>query len=107
MSVVASTRCAPRPNGAEGDVLGITVLAQQDHQYQSFTVVRYETPDKVEPVEIVTRYPSEDSSILAYKLLSVEGGYTFEVRSTSIPSWLSTWAQRAAVIAEISFSTFP
>lgn len=31
------------------------------------------------PVQIVTKYLAEDSTILAYKLLSVDGGYTYEV----------------------------
>ena len=33
----------------------------------------------MEPVKVVTEYLAEDSTILAYKLLSVKAGYTYEV----------------------------
>ena len=36
-------------------------------------------PAKVEEVKLVTEYLAEDSTILAYKLLSVDAGYTYEV----------------------------
>lgn len=57
------------------------LLLPRAHEYRSFTMVRYKTgmPDTVEPVKVVTRYLAEDSSILAYKLLSVDGGDTYEV----------------------------
>jgi hypothetical protein len=57
------------------------LLLRRDHEYRRFTVVRYKTgrPDTVEPVKFVTHYLAEDSSILAYKLLAVDGGYTYEV----------------------------
>ena len=43
--------------------------------------LRYKTgmSNTVEPVKIVTHYVAEDSSILAYKMLPVDGGYTYEV----------------------------
>ncbi len=49
--------------------------------YRNFHIIRYRTgePDRVEEVQIVTKYLAEDSTILAYKLLSVDGGYTYEV----------------------------
>ncbi len=50
-------------------------------EYRTFRVVRWEIgkPEKVEPVKIVNEYLAEDSTILAYKLLSVKAGYTHEV----------------------------
>ena len=33
----------------------------------------------MEEVKLVTEYLAEDSTILAYKLLSVDAGYTYEV----------------------------
>jgi hypothetical protein len=57
------------------------ILLPKNREYRSFRVVRYKTekPDKVEPVKIVTEYLAEDYTILAYKLLSVGAGYTYEV----------------------------
>jgi hypothetical protein len=57
------------------------ILLPKGKEYRSFRVVRYKTenPDKVEPVKIVTEYLAEDYTILAYKLLSVDAGYTYEV----------------------------
>jgi hypothetical protein len=50
-------------------------------EYRSFRIVRYQAgkPDTAEAVKIVTEYLAEDSTILAYKLLSVDAGYTYEV----------------------------
>ena len=36
-------------------------------------------PETTETARIVTEYMSDDSTILAYKLLSVPAGYTYEV----------------------------
>jgi hypothetical protein len=57
------------------------ILLPKGKEYRSFRVVRYKTenPDKVEPAKIVTEYLAEDYTILAYKLLSVDAGYTYEV----------------------------
>ena len=41
--------------------------------------VKTQKPDKVERVRVVTEYLAEDNTILAYKLLSVDAGYTYEV----------------------------
>src|SRR5262249_35908579 len=48
------------------------ILLPRGREYRNFRIVRYKTgkPDKVEPVKIVTEYLAEDSTILAYKLLS-------------------------------------
>jgi predicted acylesterase/phospholipase RssA len=57
------------------------LLLPKGKEYRSFRIVRYKTgkPGTVEPVRIVTEYLAEDSTILAYKLLSVDAGYTYEV----------------------------
>jgi predicted acylesterase/phospholipase RssA len=50
-------------------------------EYKNWRILRYQTgkPEKVEPVNVVTEYLAEDYTILAYKLLSVKAGYTYEV----------------------------
>jgi predicted acylesterase/phospholipase RssA len=57
------------------------ILMPEGKEYRKFRVLRYETgkPDKVEPVPLVTEYLAEDDTIIAYKLLSVKAGYTYEV----------------------------
>ena len=57
------------------------ILLPKGREYRNFRIVRFKTatPDKVEGVKIVTEYLAEDYTILAFKLLSVEGGYTYEV----------------------------
>jgi hypothetical protein len=36
-------------------------------------------PEKVEAVKVITEYLADDAPILPYKLMSVKGGYTYEV----------------------------
>jgi hypothetical protein len=57
------------------------ILLPKGRDYRSFRIVRYKTgkPETVEPVKIVTEYLADDYTILAYKLLSVDAGYTHEV----------------------------
>jgi hypothetical protein len=57
------------------------LLLPKGREYRNFRIIRYKTgkPDRVEEVNIVTKYLAEDSTILAYKLLSVDAGYTYEV----------------------------
>jgi hypothetical protein len=47
----------------------------------SFRIIRYKTgkPEEVEAVKVVTEYLAEDFTILAFKLLSLKPGYTYEV----------------------------
>ena len=49
--------------------------------YRSFQLIRYETgqPGTAENVKLVTEYLAEDSTILAFKLLSLKPGYTYEL----------------------------
>src|SRR5262249_11219338 len=51
-------------------------------EYKHFHIIRYPTgkPGKVEPVRVVTEYMAGDYTILAYTLLSVKAGYTYEDR---------------------------
>jgi predicted acylesterase/phospholipase RssA len=57
------------------------LLLPRGKEYKNFRIVRYKTgkPDTVEAVRIVTEYLADDFTILAYKLLSVHAGYTYEV----------------------------
>jgi predicted acylesterase/phospholipase RssA len=57
------------------------LLLPKGWEYRSFRIVRYKAgkPEKVETVKVVTEYLAEDYTILAYKLLSVDAGYTYEV----------------------------
>jgi predicted acylesterase/phospholipase RssA len=57
------------------------VLMPDGREYESFRIVRYETarPQQVEAVKVVTEYLAEDYTILAFKLLSLKAGHTYEV----------------------------
>ena len=50
-------------------------------EYKSFRILRYQTgkPETAELVKVVTEYLASDSAILAYKLMAVKAGYTYEV----------------------------
>jgi predicted acylesterase/phospholipase RssA len=67
----------------QGDTAEVTrwILLPSGREYQNFRVVRYKTgePDTAEEVRIVTEYLAHDFTILAYKLLAVPAGYTYEV----------------------------
>jgi predicted acylesterase/phospholipase RssA len=56
-------------------------LMPEGREYSSYRIVRYETgkPETVELVKVATEYLADDSTILAYKLMSVKAGYTYEV----------------------------
>jgi hypothetical protein len=56
-------------------------LMPEGKEYRSFRTIRYETgkPGKTEAVKIATEYLAEDYTILAFKLLSLKPGYTYEV----------------------------
>jgi hypothetical protein len=57
------------------------ILMPRGKEYTSFRIVRNETgkPNTAEAVKGFTEYMADDSSILAYKLVSVKSGYTHEV----------------------------
>jgi predicted acylesterase/phospholipase RssA len=56
-------------------------LLPRGKEYRTFRILRWETgkPENVETVKVVNEYLADDSTILAYKLLSVKAGYTHEV----------------------------
>jgi predicted acylesterase/phospholipase RssA len=57
------------------------ILMPARHQYQNFQITRspVDSPEKIEPVRVVTEYLANDYTILAYKLLALKGGYKYEV----------------------------
>jgi predicted acylesterase/phospholipase RssA len=57
------------------------LLLPQGTQYRTFQLIRYAMgkPGESENVNVVTRYLAEDYTILAFKLLSLEAGYTYEI----------------------------
>ena len=57
------------------------ILMPEGREYSSFHIIRYRTgqPQFPENVNVVTEYLAEDRSILAFKLLAVDPGYTYEV----------------------------
>ncbi|HLJ50312.1 MAG TPA: hypothetical protein VKU01_30065 [Bryobacteraceae bacterium] len=69
------------------DILGETaeltrwILLPKGREYRSFNMIRHKTgePETTEAVKIVNEYLADDYTILAYKLLSVPTGYTYEV----------------------------
>jgi hypothetical protein len=71
----------PFPIQAETAELTLWVLMPEGQEYQGFRIIRYETgkPEKVEDVKLVTEYLAEDFTILAFKLLALKPGYTYEV----------------------------
>jgi hypothetical protein len=70
-----------RANTAE---LTAWILMPERKQYESFRIVRYKTgkPENVEAVRVVTEYLAEEFTIIAFKLLSLDSGYSYEVSWT-------------------------
>ena len=66
---------------AETAELSRWLLLPKGKEYRTFHLIRYETgkPGNPEDVNVVTEYLSEDSTILAFKLLSLKAGYTYEI----------------------------
>lgn len=66
---------------AETIELSRWLLLPQGRTYRSYQLIRYKTgkPGTVENVQIVTKYLADDSTILAFKLLSLDAGYTYEL----------------------------
>ncbi len=56
-------------------------LMPEGKEYKNFRILRYPNgrPQMMEVVPVVTEYLADDSTILAYKLLSTKAGYTYEV----------------------------
>jgi len=57
------------------------LLLPEGKEYRTFQMIRYPIgkPEAAENVELVTRFLAEDSSILAFKLLALKPGYTYEM----------------------------
>jgi len=57
------------------------LLMPSGREYKSFLLLRYKTgePDYAEKVKLTTEYLPEDREILAYKLLALQAGYTYEL----------------------------
>jgi predicted acylesterase/phospholipase RssA len=66
---------------AETVELSRWLLLPKGREYESFQLVRYQTgkPEATEHVKVVTRYLADDNSILAFKLLSLKPGYTYDL----------------------------
>jgi hypothetical protein len=66
---------------AETAELTTWVLMPRGREYRDFRISRHETgkPEKAEAVHLVTEYLAEDFTILAFKLLALKPGWTYEV----------------------------
>jgi predicted acylesterase/phospholipase RssA len=66
---------------AETAELTMWIFMPRRKEYRSFRIVRYLTgkPAEVEKVRIVTEYLADDYTIIAFKLLALKPGYTYEV----------------------------
>jgi predicted acylesterase/phospholipase RssA len=66
---------------AETVELSRWLLLPQGKAYRSFQLIRYETgkPETAENVKVVTEYLADDFTILAFKLLALKSGYTYEI----------------------------
>ena len=67
---------------AETAELTTWILVPEGNQYRSWRLLRHQTekPETTETVKVVTEYMADDYSILAFKLLSLKPGYTYELR---------------------------
>jgi predicted acylesterase/phospholipase RssA len=57
------------------------LLMPEGKEYEHFKLIRYQTgkPETAERVQVTTEYLAEDFTILAFKLLSLKAGYTYEL----------------------------
>jgi predicted acylesterase/phospholipase RssA len=57
------------------------LLLPKGTEYRTFQLIRYPMgkPDAVERVNLVTQYIADDSTILAFKLLALKPGFTYEI----------------------------
>jgi predicted acylesterase/phospholipase RssA len=67
----------------EAETIELTrwLLMPEGREYKSFQLIRYPVgkPDTPESVRLATEYLGEDRAILAFKLLALEAGYTYEL----------------------------
>jgi len=66
---------------AETVELSRWLFLPQGKEYRNFQLIRYETgkPESAENVKVVTEYLANDFTILAFKLLALKAGYTYEI----------------------------
>jgi predicted acylesterase/phospholipase RssA len=66
---------------AETVELSRWILLPQGTGYRTFQLIRYETgkPETAEHVKVVTQYVGGDFTMLAFKLLALKAGYTYEI----------------------------
>jgi predicted acylesterase/phospholipase RssA len=66
---------------AETAEFTVWLLMPEGKEYRSFRVTRYKAgnPGTIEVVQLVSEYLADDFTILAFKLLSVKAGYTYEI----------------------------
>lgn len=57
------------------------LLMPRGKEYRTFQLIRYPTgkPEATETVKVVTEYLADDYTILAFKLLALKPGYTYEI----------------------------
>ena len=57
------------------------LLLPKGRQFREYRLVRYPTgkPESAEEVNVVTQYLARDHSILAFKLLALSPGFTYEL----------------------------
>jgi predicted acylesterase/phospholipase RssA len=57
------------------------LLMPEGKEYRNFQLIRYKMgkPETTEKVRVATEYLAEDYTILAFKLLSLKAGYTYEL----------------------------
>ena len=69
------------PIEAETAELTTWILLPERKEYRTWRLIRHPTgkPEKVEAVNVVTEYLANDLSLIAFKLLSLKPGFTYEV----------------------------
>jgi hypothetical protein len=67
---------------AETGELMTWLLMPRGKEYRSFSISRHQTgkPETAEPFRPVTGYLADDSTIIAFKLVSLDPGWTYQVR---------------------------
>jgi hypothetical protein len=69
--------------GVEAPTVELTrwLLMPEGKKYKNFQLIRYKTgdPDNAESVKLATEYLPGDKDILAFKLLALDAGYTYEL----------------------------
>lgn len=71
------------PLNVRADTAELTtwILMPQGKEYSRYRIIRYPAAKRepVEDVRVVTEYLASDSTVLAFKLLSLKGGYIYEL----------------------------